>query len=335
MKKDSKENKIVYFPQLKERLFEKGINALQDSNWEEAVQLIEQAHEMDPSDGEIGTALVVSLYESKGYQKAKEICRELLHEGQGDYFKIVELYLMILIQLNEHKEVVGTISALFDEKEVPFEKEEHFRKLLSFSSKVLQGKEPPSPLEAAQPVEASKILEEKNLQEQTFILAELVDRNIRPYIKELLGSLESEEAHPFIQTMIVNVLREHGFNEEVQVNKFGKRTACIPADLEDVFQTDFYLGVNQQIEDLLAQRNPSLQQQVTETFSRHCFLLYPSRMDWSYELVALAYLSYGLELYAEGLSSIGLEEREERYADEMLSIRSFISELETVTSPVI
>jgi tetratricopeptide (TPR) repeat protein len=335
MSKDNKGNKIVYFPKLKERLFEKGIDALQSSNLEEAVKLIEQAHEMDPSDGEIGAALVVSLYESKRYQKAKEICKELLHEGQGDYFKIVELYLMILIQLNEHKEVVGTISALFDEKEVPLEKEEHFSKLLSFSSKVLQGKEPPSPLEPVHPVETSKILEEKDLQEQTFILAELVNRNIRPYIPELVDALESEETHPFIQTMIVNVMREHGFNEEVVVNKFGKKTACIPGELEDVFQTDFYLGVIQQIEELMAQRNPSLQQQVIESFSRHSFLLYPSRMDWSYELVALAYLAYGLNLYGEGLSSIGMEERKEQYSEELKSIHSIISELETVTSPVI
>lgn len=334
MSKGNRDNKIVYFPQLKERLFEKGIDALQNSNLEEAVGLLEQAYEIDSSDGEVGAALVVSLYESKRYQQAKDICKELLYEGEGDYFKIVELYLMILIQLNEHKEVVGTISALFDEKEVPVEKEEHFSKLLSFSSKVLEGKQPQSPLEPGQPAEIPQILEGKDLQEQTFILAELVNRNIQPYIQELLMGLSNEETHPFIQTMIVNVLREHGYGAEVQVVKFGKKLSCVPADLRDVFETDFYLQIIKRIEDLMAQRNPSLFQQVIETFSRHSFLLYPGCMDAPFERVALAYLIYGLKLYGEDLTSMGLEE-EIGDREELESIQKSIDELEAVTSPVI
>ncbi|MFK4997556.1 hypothetical protein ACI2OX_08505 [Bacillus sp. N9] len=42
---------------------------------------------------------------------------------------------MILIQLNEHERVVATIEALFEEREVPREKEEHFRTLLGLSKK--------------------------------------------------------------------------------------------------------------------------------------------------------------------------------------------------------
>ena len=335
MSKGSKDNKVVYFPQLKERLFEKGIDALQSNRLEEAVRFFEQAYKMDSADGEIGAALVLSLYESKRYQQAKEICKELLHGGQGDYFKIVELYLMILIQLNEHKEVVSTISALFDEKEVPADKEEHFSKLLSFSNKVLEGKEPPSPLETAEESETQKILAGRDLQEQTLILAELVNRNIYPYMTELLSALTDGETHPFIQTMIVNVLREHGYNDEVPVDKFSNRITCVPADLDDVFQTDYYLKVIEAMEDLNAQKNPSLLQQVIETFSRHSFLLYPAVMDWSVKKVGLAYLIYGLDLYGEDLSSMGLEDEAEGYEEELETILSFIAELETVTSPVL
>ncbi|EDL64654.1 tetratricopeptide repeat protein [Bacillus sp. SG-1] len=336
MNKGSKDNKIVYFPQLKERLFEKGIDALQNSHLDQAVQFLEQAYEMDPEDGEVGPALVVALYEGKKYQRAKEICRELLLEGQGDYFKVVELYVMILIQLNEHNEVVSTLSALFDEKEVPFEKEEHFGKLLSFSKRVLEGKEAPAPgrPDEAQVTEEKTILEGKDLQEQTFILAELVNRNIRPYLPELLTALKNEETHPFIGTMIVNVLREHGFNEEVEVKKFGKVMTCIPANLEEVFQTEYFTSVAEGIEDLVAQRNPTLLQQVRETFTRHSFLLYPGEFEWPAEKVSIAYLLYGLQLYGEDPSDIGLDE--EKTDDAVIkSIESFILELEKVTSPVL
>ncbi|MGM0844039.1 MAG: tetratricopeptide repeat protein [Bacillota bacterium] len=337
MNKGNKDNKIVKFPRLKERLFEKGLDALQEGHLDQAAGLFEQAYEIEPEDGEVGAAYVLALYETKHYHRAKEICKELLLEGRGDYFKIVELYLMILIQLNEHREVVGTISALFDEKEVPLEKEEHFSKLLSFSTRVLEGKETPSPelpddsLQSA----AEKILEGKEIQEQTLILAELVNRNIRPYLTELLTALDDEDTHPFIQTMIVNVLREHGFNEEVWVNKFGKRKKCVPSSLEDVFQTTYYEEVTQEIEDFIAQRNPTLQQQVIETFNRHSFLLYPLEMEWPAEKAALAYLSYGLNLYGEDLSSMGYVERTAGEEEELKSIEELINKLESVTSPVL
>ncbi|WP_421380279.1 tetratricopeptide repeat protein [Bacillus salacetis] len=335
MNKGSKDNKIVYFPQLKERLFEKGIDLLQSSHLDQAVHLFEQAYEMEPSDGEVGSALVLALYENKQYGRAKEICKELLLEGQGDYFKVVELYLMILIQLNEHKEVVNTISALFDEKEVPFEKEEHFGKLLSFSKRVLEGKEAPAPEQTPGPIEGDKVLEGKDLQEQTFILADLVNRNVRPYLPELLAVLRDGEAHPFIQTMIVNVLREHGFNEEVQVKKFGKDLTCTPASLEEVFQTAFYFDVVKRIEDLIAQRNPTLLEQVTETFTRHSFLLYPIEPGWKAEQMALAYLIYVLELYGENPAAMGLEGEIQDHEGVLKSIETFIHDLERVTSPVL
>ncbi|RIW37733.1 tetratricopeptide repeat protein [Bacillus salacetis] len=336
MHNGSKDNKIVYFPQLKERLFEKGVDMLQNGNPAEAVSLFEQAYDIDPSDGEVGTALVLALHESKQNQRAKKLCKELLLEGQGDYFKIVELYLMILIQLNEHKEVVNTISALFDEKEVPFEKEEHFSKLLSFSKRVLEGKAEPVPEPVMEADEASvQLLEGKGLQEQTFILAELVNRNIRPYLPELLAALRDEAAHPFIQTMIVNVLREHGITEETKINKFGRELTCIPSQLDEVFQTPYFKEVAERIEDLIAQRNPTLLQQVIETFTRHSFLLYPIELEWPAEKTALAYLMYGLDLYGENPAAMGLDDILEDREDVLESIKAFILDLEKVTSPVL
>ncbi|MGF2617295.1 tetratricopeptide repeat protein [Rossellomorea vietnamensis] len=337
MNKGNKDDNIVQFPRLKERLFEKGLDALQNSRLDQAADLFGQAYEIDPDDGEVGAAFVLALYENKSYRRAKEICKELLLEGIGDYFKVVELYLMILIQLNEHKEVVGTISALFDEKEVPFEKEEHFSKLLSFSRRVLDGKEAPSHEDSgiSHPSADEKILEGKEIQEQTLILAELVNQNIRPYLAELLEVLDNETAHPFIQTMIVNVLREHGFNEEVGIRKFGQSMTCVPASLEDVFETSRFKEVTEEIDELIAQRNPSLQQQVIETFTRHSFLLYPLEMEWPVDNTALAYLAFGLDLYGEDLSAMGLEDRAADAENDLKSIKEHIIELEGVSSPVL
>ena len=219
--------KIVQFPGLKDRLLEKGVQALEKGEVHESSQLLTQAYELEPDNPDINTALVLSLYESKQYDKARYICKEMLLEGIGDYFEVVDMYLMILIQLHQHREVVDTINALFDEKEVPFEKEEHFRKLLQFSEKVVNGKAQ-IPEEASEE-DQSSILSGKSLEEQTLILAQLVHRNIQPFIGELLSVLKEPAAHPFLQTMILNVLREHGMDKEVDVAKFGVKEQVSPS----------------------------------------------------------------------------------------------------------
>ncbi len=156
--------KVIAFPGLKDRLFEKGVDALEEGDAHAACDLLSQAYELESLNPEISTALVLALYECKEYEEAQGICREMLLEGVGDYFETVDMYLMILIQLHEHQDVVDTLHALFDEKEVPFEKEEHFKKLLQFSEKMLN-----APVEEAgkkpmdRPFSKEKALKNKSL----------------------------------------------------------------------------------------------------------------------------------------------------------------------------
>ena len=74
----------------------------------------------------------------KQYEEARELCDELLRKGIGDYFQIISIYLMVLLQLSEHKEMIETIELLFQENQIPFDKIEHFEKMLNFSKKVLE-----------------------------------------------------------------------------------------------------------------------------------------------------------------------------------------------------
>ena len=87
---------------------------------------------------EVNMGLLVSLVELQQYEEARELCHELLRKGIGDYFQIINIYLMVLLQLSEHQEMVETIELLFQENQIPFDKIEHFEKMLHFSKKVLE-----------------------------------------------------------------------------------------------------------------------------------------------------------------------------------------------------
>ena len=332
MTKESQEGKgkIVQFPGLKDRLLEKGVQALERGEVHESVQLLTQAYELEPDNPDINTALVLSLYESKQYDKAKYICKEMLLEGIGDYFEVVDMYLMILIQLHQHKEVVDTINALFDEKEVPFEKEEHFRKLLQFSEKVVNGKAT-VPEEEESMEDRSSIFTGKSLEEQTLIVAQLVHRNIQPFIAELQGILHDSDAHPFLQTMILNVLREHGMDKEVDVVKFGLEEKVSPSALEDVFESDFFTSVTECLDDLLAQTNPTLFQHAQELLKRHAFLLYPFTLEDEPEEIASVYAYYTAGMFADAILEEELKDRVENTQSK--GILSKLEELEEISSP--
>ncbi len=321
--------KIVQFPGLKDRLLEKGLQALESGEVHESSQLLTQAYELEPDNPDINTAFVLSLYESKQYDKAKYICREMLLEGIGDYFEVVDMYLMILIQLHQHSEVVDTIHALFDEKEVPFEKEEHFRKLLHFSEKVLNGKAsiPEEPGEE----DLSSVLSGKSLEEQTLLVAQMVHRNIQPFIGELKAILKDSDSHPFLQTMVLNVLREHGVDKEVVVSKFGREDRVYPAALEDVFESEFFTGVSKALDDSLAQTNPTLFQHAQELLKRHAFLLYPFKLEEETEVIASVYEYYTAGMFADTILEEQLREQVENTQSQ--GILSKLKELEEISSP--
>ena len=65
---------------------------------------------------------------------------EMLNKDIGDYFQLINIYLMVLLQLSEHQEMVTTIELLFEESQIPFDKEEHFEKMLQFSKRALEDK---------------------------------------------------------------------------------------------------------------------------------------------------------------------------------------------------
>jgi tetratricopeptide (TPR) repeat protein len=333
-KNKQEKGKVLQFPGLKERLLEKGVQALENGDIQESADLLTQAYEMEPENPDINTALVLALYENKQYDEAKVICKEMLLEGIGEYFEVVDMYLMILIQLHQHQDVIDTINALFDEKEVPSEKEEHFKKLLHFSEKVLDGKEPGTEMKVEPEIPETAILKDKSLEEQTLIAAQLVHQNIRPYLSELLSYLSEETSHPFLQSMILNVLREHGYDKEVSINKLNKEVKVTPCMLQDVFETDSFMKVSEELEELLSQRNPSLFQHALELVKRHSFLMYPFEYQAAAENTAIVYGSYAAEMFADAILGEELNGKMEE-CEECGSLLEQLNELEEISSPII
>lgn len=329
--KGSKDGKIISFPGLKDRLLAFGLEHLDHHRFEDAANLLGQAYELDPENQEIGTAFLLALYESGNYEKAKDICRDLLHEGIGNYFEIIDVYLMILIQLRNHEEVIHTINVLMEEDEVPFEKMEHYKKLYQFSQNRLNND---TQLYDKQIGIQEAFFTTDNINENIYKIAGLANQNIYPYLNELIQYLSKKKAHPFLQTMVLNVLREHGIEKEIHIKKFHFQKNIQPLQLKPVFETSFYLELMIQMKEKMEHDNPSLFIQLKEMVDRHFFLLYPFELEpTECNLWLAAYLCMGKELYGEFLDLETIANEYDLAISSLVNAIKFIKNLEEISLP--
>jgi tetratricopeptide (TPR) repeat protein len=334
-----KEN-VIFFPDLEKRLTEKGLESLQLKRYKEAITLLEDARNLDPENGEILMGLVLAYFEGASFQKAKDLAKELLLKGIGDYFQMVDLYLTILIQLHEYTEIVSTIEALLDEREIPPEKNDHFLTILQFSRRMaenhlFQGDEPSLQQTESESV-ALNLHSIYDPKEQMLLISSLADKNIRPYIDEIKKYLQDPSGHPFLKTMLLNLLKDQEYDQEVVVEKFKLHKVVIPTQLPDLGAQSEMIEIMEQIKERLENSDPVLFENVKSLVERHYFLSYPFTFEtiqinaWAaaFHLIVLEY--YGSE---PKVSDFLLEYRVQE--EEMTQALELIRQIEEISYPII
>jgi len=327
MKKN--EQKIIPFPHLSELLMKKGMEAMEDKNYKDAYRYFDQGIQIEPEHEDINIGLALSLVELGRYQEAKEIVKRMMDQGIGEYFHVINIYLMILLQLNEHEEIIAVIEALFDEDQVPTERVESLENLLAMSKRIAGQQEDssqPSPTEGL-PIdeeEVLRILESGTIEEQLYILSSLSNQNIRPWADSLSQYL-IEEKHPFLKTLVLSLLREQEVNRMIEMEKFGQRWTVNIEDLPKVEETRFLTELQKELSEKLEHNDPIMYDQALEMVKRHNILLYPLNIDhlsiWGEAYERLVKEAYGLVW----------DEPDEEIAGILEEIRS----LEGITFPVI
>jgi len=317
MKKNGDE-KIILFPNVERRLAEKGIEALQGKNYREAVELLEQAYEFDPDNHDVMAALLLAYFEAGAFRKAKELCREMILTGAGDYFQLTEMYLSILIQLHEYKEITDVLEALFEEREVPDSKREHFQTILQFCKRMAENE--PAQKYVFDQVDAQPEAEEQveirpgeldfynitDLKEQVVIAGKLASQPVGPLLPEITAFLEADTGHPFLKTMLLNVLKEQQFDNRFTVKKFGEELKVLPAELPELHLIPIEVKTVRLLEDELMHSEPVLLESVLSLVHRHYMAVYPFELKpgsppaWAaaFHFTALAYLGTAPEMDA-------------------------------------
>jgi tetratricopeptide (TPR) repeat protein len=260
MKKEK--GKIVPFPNLKERLLEKGMEALQAKRYEEAYEWLEQAKQFETDDADLELAIVVCLLELGEANEAKKRCQALLEQDKGDW----SVYLSILIHLQQYDEVVTTIESLQREGKdcTPF------LPLLEFSKKMCH-------FSAEDQIRqlAYSLLEQDDWEQHVQIVKQLENKYIEPIVSILNDYLSDERKHPFVKTMMLRLLMGKQVKHVVTIQKFGKTMQCSPIQLTENEQVPFANEVLNMVESKFTHQNPGLYELVKSIWLRYLYMIYP------------------------------------------------------------
>lgn len=295
-----KKDNVIFFPGVEQRLADKGLDSLKNKKFTEAIRFLEEAKEHDPENDNVLIGLVLAYYEAGSYQKAKDLAKELLLKGIGDYFQLVDLYLTVLIQLHEYEEIIATIEVLLDEKEVPPEKHDHFLTLLQFSRKMAENHPPAKEIESEEETRQLNLLALSNLNEAMLLVSNLADKNIRPYVPEIAAYLKAESGHPFLKTILLTLLKEQEINQELLIHKFAKETTVNPVLLPEVRMQPRMLDVKALLVNKLESSDPVLLENIIGMVDRTFFMSYPIDVEpefpaaWAagFHFLGLEYLGF-------------------------------------------
>lgn len=329
-----KEN-VIFFPGLEKRLTDKGLESLEKKKFKEAIALLEEARELDPDNSNALIGLVLAYFEAGSFKNAKVLAKEMLHKGIGDYIQLVDLYLTVLIQLHDYQEIVSTIEALLEEKEIPPEKHDHFLTILQFSQRMADNrKTEEESISEDHNVKELQLLKINDINEQLLLISSLTEKNIRPYITEMAEYLRSEKGHPFLKTMLLTLIKEQEIDREFIVRKFSKEEGFYPGSLPEVRIQPKMLQIKELLETELVNNNPVLFEQTIRMVERIFFISYPFDLEpkspaaWAaaFHLVAEDYL--GMDGKIEGIVNAY-----QVSLDEMKLARAKIEEIEKISYP--
>lgn len=311
--KQSKNNKIIPFPNLEDRLLHKGMDALKEKQYKDALQIFNQFTEYNPNYPEVEVGIAVCLLELGLYEDAKEKCERLLQEDIGDYFNVIQIYITILIQLSEYDKVVTILEALFEEEKVPAEYAGELFHLLEFSRKSSDNVYgPSSQYESSANIQAlGQILENGNISEQLQAIQNLRKETTISEITDVLKNvLGDRHVHPVIQSMVLQLMIEKEIHDSVVVQKFDWTMKLNLDEVVAIFEHPFTIQVLNKLEDILIHENPTLFDAVKELWERFLFVLFPFQpepmdvMVWAGALHKFGYHLFGIDLTDEEIEDI-------------------------------
>jgi len=296
-KKLQKFENVVVFPGTVDRLISQAHQHVENYQFDLANQLFSEALQYTEGDEIILSVYAYSLYESKSFEKAKEVCEQLLSIGPSMYLEVMELYLTICMQLKQYKQVERIITSLLEEGAIPESQIEKFERLKNINANIADSSEELDDVIYTNDVQDDGKFELSNFlslspNQQLLLIQEITDSNIRPIVDKLIKIIEHEDTHPFVKSLILILFVEQEVNVEITISKFDRKMDVNPSTLLLPTKLTQYKQVISLVRDRLDQE-PSKLEMVEYLISKHAIGAYPFEwLHYDSEDVGYAYIDF-------------------------------------------
>jgi tetratricopeptide (TPR) repeat protein len=280
MTKHKRDDNVILFPGLISRLVERGMSALKEKRYYDALSCFTQTVELEPQHAQARYGLVITSIELNRLPQAKEHCRSMLDEGIGDYYEILQVYISILVQLGDYEEVAFMLEGVMEDNKFPPDKAESFYQLLQFARQMTgESQEIEEDIEEPELTrpgpELIEQLEEGSMDQQLGAIQQLSRYDLQVVKDAFRSFLLAEQNNPVLKSYVLQLLKELGCEETFTVHKFGESYSVHIASLEKVFHEQFGKAVLERLEKELDQVDPTMLDMVRQMWWHFLFAVYP------------------------------------------------------------
>lgn len=286
---------VVIFPGTVEKLIARAHEYVENYQYDLANNSFEEALKYTEGDEVTLSVYAYSLYETKSFDKAKEVCEQLLSIGPTMYLEVMELYLTICMQLKQYKQVESIITSLLEEGAIPQEQIDKFERLKDINANIADNaKKQEDTIASVNEIDQDLFQLESFLaltpNKQLTLVHELTTMNIRPIVQLLKVIIESEDTHPFIKSIVLILLVEQQVDVNLKISKFNQEKYVNPSVMVLPTKMPQFIEVSKIIIEKL-EKEPSTLEMVEYLLSKHAIVTYPFEwLHYETEDVALGYI---------------------------------------------
>lgn len=266
---------VIQFPNLKKTLAEKGTLALKNKEHEQALTYFDQLLSVEPEHAQANIGKAICLVELGNLQDAADVCEVMLNEAIGDYFEVLQIYVSILMQLEQYNTALELLEAVLQEEKLPPSQAEFFYQILSFCRKMVSEGNEKNVLSHEEIDHYTNLLHSEHMEKQMIAIKNLTKKPNEHMLNALKKYLRDEKNDPLLKSVIIKNLAEEKINEPFEVHKFSQRALINPAYVQDVFADPLAQSVNEMLSDVIENKNPTLYEMSLQLWTHVLMSLYP------------------------------------------------------------
>lgn len=295
--KKQSEHNIVLFPGMLDRIFNNAMKAAENQQYNEAIEQFEKFYTFTDGDEYSLSVFVHCLYEAKKFERAKEVCEDLIALEPDNYLEVMELYLTICMQLKQFMQVEKIIHSMLERNLIPAYELEKFQRIKRLNEEIAENRQyleetvSQNDQDFFEELEIEQFLSKSDT-EKMISLQQLSTLNTRPFAQQLISIIETKSLHPFIKSLILIMLVEQQVVGNVHIEKWGMEQSVTLNQLPLPTNLPQYQQIEEQLVSYFEQ-DPSKVELALQLLIKHAIVAYP--FEWApfnTEMVIKTYKAY-------------------------------------------